>query len=149
MFSIPRFIGGLAVAGLSALVATPTAQAAGSLGYTDSLCNAYYADPPGAPVQTLRCAKLLCVITTDVAYFQPVNTPIRLTASCVNPPPTLTFKWALSAQSPKTCPSLPAPPGDTATDVTVASPTPQTCWYEVVATHGADTGWMRYGVKWH
>ncbi len=155
MFSVPRFIGGLAAAGLSAIVAMPTAQAASTVGYQDPLCTAFYTDPlSAAPAQTLKCAKLVCGVTTDVSYLQPVNGAVHVTVNCTNPvtPTVLTYKWVVSPQSPVGCAAtLPGPPADTAQTVTVSSTMAQTCWYEAIATDGANppnTGWLRYGVKW-
>lgn len=151
MFSVPRFIGGLAAASLMAIAAMPPAQAAGNVGYADSLCTAFYTDPFAPPPnQVLKCAKLVCSVTTDVSFFQPLGSPIRMTVSCRNSPAVLTFKWVKSPQSPATCPS-PTSPADATSSIAIVSNVGQTCWYEAIATDGANpqnTGWTRYGLKW-
>lgn len=152
MFSVPRFIGGLAAAGLTAIVAMPSAHAVGNVGYSDQMCQAFYADPNSPPpTQVLRCAKLLCTVSTNVSYIQPVGTPVTMTVTCVNPPPGLTYRWVKSAQNGSTCPPVPAAPADAANNITVASNAAQVCWYEAIATDTANppnTGWVRYGLKW-
>jgi hypothetical protein len=151
MFSVSRIVGSVAVVGFTAVVAMPPAQAAGLVGYTDPLCTAFYTDPLSPPpAQVLKCAKLVCGISTNISYLQQPNTAIQMTVSCTNQPPGITFKWVKSPQSPAACPAPPVP-ADTTNAITVSSPVAQTCWYEAVVTDTAvppNTGWARYGLKW-
>ena len=151
MFSFPRFLGGLAAAGLTAIVAMPTAEAASTVGYQDPLCISFYTDPLSPrPAQVLKCAKLVCGIATVGSYIQPSGTAITMTVSCTNPPPALTYRWVRSAASPASCP-VPQAPTDTTSQIVVQSASPQTCWYEAIVTDGAtpaNNGWSRYGLKW-
>ncbi len=148
MFSVPRFIGGLAAAGLSALAAMPTAQAAGNVAYTDSLCTAYYTDPLSPPpTQVLKCARMVCSITGVGSYITTVGQQHILTVACQNPP-AASYKWVLSPQSPAGCP--PPGPSDTGITIQIVSNTPRVCWYEAIThdANNANTGWVRYGVVW-
>jgi hypothetical protein len=146
MFSVPRFLGGLAAAGLSAVALTSPAHAAGTVGYTDNMCTAFYADPSSPPPnQVMKCARMACSVMPDGSYARPVGNTITLLVTCQNPP-AATYKWVLS---PRSDPNCPRPAVDTANNIQVVSATPITCYYEVVAGDGnSQTGWVRYGVIW-
>jgi hypothetical protein len=147
MFSVSRFLGGLAVVGLSAFGAMPTAQAAGSVGYTDNLCTSFFVDQA---TNTLKCAKMACAVTPAPAYSVTTNTQVTLTASCQNPI-AATYLWTVSPRSDPGC-TVPAAQATTF-GIQVISSTPRTCYYEVIMTDGAqptpNMGWVRYGVVWN
>jgi hypothetical protein len=146
MFSVPRFLGGLAIAGLSAVAAMPTAQAAGNVGYNDSMCSAFFVDQTNA---TLKCARMACAVTPAPAYSVTTNTQVALTASCQNSIVT-TYQWIVSPRSDPGC-TVPAAQATTF-GIQVISSTPRTCYYEVIMTDDkqpANQGWVRYGVVWN
>ena len=146
MFSVPRFIGGLAAAGLSAIAAMPTAHALGNVGYTDQLCNAFYADPSSPPPnQVMKCARMSCSITPDGSYVRPVGSTFTLLVTCQNPSAT-TYKWVVSPKSDAGCPM---PQLDTANNIQVTSNTPHLCYYEAITGDGnSNNGWTRFGIVW-
>jgi hypothetical protein len=146
MFSVPRFIGGLAAAGLSVLAAMPpTVQAAGNVGYTDTACSAFFVDQA---TNQLKCARMACQVVPSPAYSVTTGTQVTLTASCQNPIAS-TYNWIIS---PRSDPNCPAPTPNNTFGIQVISATPKTCYYEVIMTDGAqppNLGWVRYGVAWH